>query len=158
MHSVYILHSKKDGQLYIGYTTDVSKRVEAHNTGSVSSTKNRRPLQLIYWESFANKFDALRRERYFKTNEGKKMLKLMLRETFARIALEKEKTKLEIEIDRNRLEHCKDLAHELVESRGWTENDDDYWIQIKEETDRLWDEEMEREMSKHLDRSMFLPF
>ena len=43
--------------------------------------QERRPLELIFYEVYFNKKDALRREKYFKTTAGKKALKIMLRET-----------------------------------------------------------------------------
>jgi predicted GIY-YIG superfamily endonuclease len=49
--------------------------------GGVPSTRLRRPLKLIYFESYISKSDALRREEYFKTTPGKRALKLMLRKT-----------------------------------------------------------------------------
>jgi putative endonuclease len=42
-----------------------------HNNGSVPSTKNRRPLELIYWEGCLNQVDATTREKYLKTAWGK---------------------------------------------------------------------------------------
>jgi putative endonuclease len=81
VYHVYVLRSELDGNFYAGYTEDIAKRLGAHNTGSVISTKSRRPLQLILVETFLSKYDALRRERYFKTNDGKKMLKFILRDT-----------------------------------------------------------------------------
>jgi putative endonuclease len=47
---VYILKSGKDGKNYVGYTTDLKKRLALHNEGKVQSTKNRLPLKLIYFE------------------------------------------------------------------------------------------------------------
>jgi len=47
----------------------------------VISTKARRPLKLIFLESYTNKGDAVRREKYLKTAVGRKMLKVMLRNT-----------------------------------------------------------------------------
>jgi len=82
MRVVYVLHSMKDSKLYIGYTTDLQQRIEHHNSGSVPSTKERRPLHLIFCKGYCDKGDALRRESYLKTNEGKKMLKKMLRNYF----------------------------------------------------------------------------
>jgi putative endonuclease len=52
-----------------------------HNEGSVISTKARRPLKLLFLESYINKGDATRREIYLKTTVGRKMLKVMLRDT-----------------------------------------------------------------------------
>lgn len=52
-----------DGTLYTGWTTDVEKRVQAHNAGKGAKyTKNRRPVQLVYFEEFATKQEAMRRE------------------------------------------------------------------------------------------------
>jgi len=66
--------------MYIGYSANLPKRLLDHKNGNVLSTKGRRPLELIYTEFHTNKYDALRREKYFKTSSGKKGLKLMLRE------------------------------------------------------------------------------
>lgn len=76
---VYILRSLKDGLFYIGYSEDLKTRVVDHNKGKNLSTKNRRPLELIFYESFRSKDDALRREDYFKTTKGKVTLKQMLK-------------------------------------------------------------------------------
>ncbi len=81
MHHVYVLRSEKDKKLYMGYTTNLHQRMDAHKNGSVFSTRKRRPLHLIFIETFVSKHDALRRERYLKTNEGKKMLRRILYET-----------------------------------------------------------------------------
>lgn len=77
---VYILRSLKDRLFYIGYSEDLKNRIKDHNSGKNNSTKNRRPLELIFYEAFAHKADALRREAYFKTTKGKTTLKQMLKE------------------------------------------------------------------------------
>ncbi len=48
MYYTYVLQSKKDGKFYVGFTEDLKQRFELHNKGRVDSTKNRRPLKLIY--------------------------------------------------------------------------------------------------------------
>jgi putative endonuclease len=68
---VYILKSNKDNQWYTGYTADLRKRIKLHNDGLVESTKNRRPLDLIYFEGCINQQDATRREKYLKSGNGK---------------------------------------------------------------------------------------
>jgi putative endonuclease len=80
MHYVYVLKSLKDLKLYIGKTANLKRRFNEHQKGKVKSTKNRRPLSLIFYEAFAIKGDAAKRERYFKTSKGKVSLGLMLRE------------------------------------------------------------------------------
>ena len=81
MRYVYILKSLKDYKLYIGRTDDLKRRFVEHVNGKIISTKNRRPLKLIFYESFASKSDAIRREKYFKTSKGKSSLRMMLRES-----------------------------------------------------------------------------
>ena len=80
MHYVYVLQSEKDHQFYIGYSDNLKKRVREHNSGYVTSTKPRRTFELIFYEAYLNKHDAIRREKYFKTSKGKTTLKSMLRE------------------------------------------------------------------------------
>jgi putative endonuclease len=75
----YILKSKKDGLLYTGSTKDLKLRLEQHKNGEVESTKNRRPLELIYYEACKNNVDARHRENYLKKNYGKMFLKNRLR-------------------------------------------------------------------------------
>ncbi|ARV11745.1 hypothetical protein BTO09_05025 [Gilvibacter sp. SZ-19] len=82
---VYVLQSEKDLLLYHGFTTNLEQRLIDHNSKRTKSTSSRIPLKLIYCEFFITKTDALRRERYFKTSTGKKMLKLLLRDTFEKV-------------------------------------------------------------------------
>jgi len=67
----YVLKSMVDNKNYIGFTSDLMQRFEAHNKGRVNSTKDRRPLKLIYFEGCLSKDDAIRREKYLKTHFGK---------------------------------------------------------------------------------------
>jgi len=76
---VYVLQSEKDNQFYTGYTHNVNQRIAQHNAGKVQSTKNRMPLQLIYWEGCLNQKDALHREKYLKAAWGKRYLKTRLK-------------------------------------------------------------------------------
>lgn len=78
----YVLISLKDKNFYAGYTEDLKLRFEYHIKGKVVSTKNRRPLALMYYEACLNKKDAMKRERYFKTYKGKFFLKNRLKYYF----------------------------------------------------------------------------
>jgi putative endonuclease len=60
---VYVLLSEKYGNFYTGYTKDINNRLANHNDGFVKSTKHRRPLQLIYFETCISQNDATRREK-----------------------------------------------------------------------------------------------
>jgi putative endonuclease len=77
---VYVLQSEKDCKFYIGYASDIKKRLEEHNSGKVSTTRNRRPLKLVYWEGCLNQQDAASREKYLKTTWGKRYIKSRLQE------------------------------------------------------------------------------
>jgi len=70
----YVIRSRKDNKFYTGTTSDLRKRFREHNEGKVTSTKNRGPFELIYYEGCTNKEDAFARERYLKTGEGKRYL------------------------------------------------------------------------------------
>lgn len=74
MYFVYVLFSKNDGKLYVGYSTNLKQRLAAHLTGKVQATKNRRPLILIYYEAYLNRADAKGREKFLKGGSGHKYL------------------------------------------------------------------------------------
>jgi putative endonuclease len=78
MYYVYILRSEVDKNFYVGYSSDLRKRFEQHNNGLVTSTKNRRPLTLVYYEACLNQQDATHREKYLKTSWGKRYIKTRL--------------------------------------------------------------------------------
>ena len=78
----YVLQSEVDLKLYTGYTKNLKQRFEQHNKGIVSSTKNRRPLKLIYFEACLSQADALKREKYLKTYYGKMFLHKRLKSYF----------------------------------------------------------------------------
>ena len=75
----YVLQSLKDSKFYAGYTENLKLRFEEHKKGHVKSTKDRRPLKLIYFESCLKRKDAMHREKYFKTYLGKMFLKSRLK-------------------------------------------------------------------------------
>ena len=74
MYYSYVFQSEKDNQFYVGFTKDLKLRFEQHTKGIVDSTKNRRPLKLIYYEACLNQEDATKREKYLKTYNGKRFL------------------------------------------------------------------------------------
>ena len=66
MYYVYVLKSKKTTKLYIGFTSDLKRRVIQHNNSEEKSTKHGVPWKLIYYEAFSSKLDAMRREKQIK--------------------------------------------------------------------------------------------
>ena len=67
---VYVLKSQKDNKHYIGSTSNIEKRLAFHNAGLQRSTRTRIPFLLIYYEEFATKQEALKRELYIKSLKG----------------------------------------------------------------------------------------
>ena len=79
MYYTYVLQSMKDMDFYTGFTKDLKLRFDQHNKGLVESTKDRRPLTLIYYEMCLDQNDATRREKYLKTYHGKMFLRRRLK-------------------------------------------------------------------------------
>jgi putative endonuclease len=75
---VYVLVSERDRQVYIGMTEDVERRVQRHNDGKVKSTKSRIPFALVHQEHFSDRSTARKREKFFKSGIGRKVLKSIL--------------------------------------------------------------------------------
>ena len=66
MFYVYVLKSEKDKRLYIGYTSNLRRRFQEHNSALNRSTKNRIPFSLVYYESYRSLEDAKTREKRLK--------------------------------------------------------------------------------------------
>lgn len=77
MDYVYIVRCR-DKTLYTGYTTDLKKRIQAHNAGKGAKyTRGRGPVTLVYWEKCENKSLALSREAKIKKLPRNKKLELV---------------------------------------------------------------------------------
>ncbi len=75
MYSVYVLKSLKSSKRYVGVTSqEVNQKVKEHNQGATLWTRSNKPFELVYSEHFENKSDALKREKFFKTGDGRKVL------------------------------------------------------------------------------------
>ena len=68
-----------DGTLYTGWTNNVEKRLKAHNEGKAGAkyTRAKRPVELVYYEGYATKEEAMSREYAIKQLTRKEKLKLM---------------------------------------------------------------------------------
>lgn len=75
----YILQSQKNDSLYIGYTSNLKKRFQEHNSGANSATKPHIPYKLIFYEAFLNRIDAKNREIYLKGGYGRRTVKALLK-------------------------------------------------------------------------------
>ncbi|HNW71360.1 MAG TPA: GIY-YIG nuclease family protein [Candidatus Paceibacterota bacterium] len=76
---VYVLVSRRDNNFYVGYANNLKSRFEQHSKGLVPSTKDRRPLELVYSEACRDKRDAMHREKYLKTYLGRMFLRNRLK-------------------------------------------------------------------------------
>jgi len=59
----------------------LQERYKEHEAGKVQSTKYKRPVQLIGYEAYLLKSDAMRREKFLKTSEGRKLLQRQYRDS-----------------------------------------------------------------------------
>ena len=79
---VYLLKSKLDNSFHIGFAENIKERLEKHNKELVQSTKNLKPMELIYFEGYKSKKDALIREKRLKQfKKGYASLKRRLSES-----------------------------------------------------------------------------
>ena len=79
MYFVYLLENQNEKSWYIGYTTDLKRRLQEHQSGQGGkTTKARSDWKLIYFECYLEQKDALGRERFLKGGSGRKYLKKQL--------------------------------------------------------------------------------
>jgi len=78
MFYVYILKSIKNGRFYTGSTSNLKRRFNEHNLGKSKYTTLTKPFELLYFEKFITRSEALIREKYFKTGKGREELKILI--------------------------------------------------------------------------------
>jgi putative endonuclease len=79
MCTVDVLKSFKNGKRYVGFTSkSISTRLNWHRWGLTAWTKQNGPFQLIYSEQCTEKEKALKREKYFKTGQGRRTLDILI--------------------------------------------------------------------------------
>jgi putative endonuclease len=77
---VYVLENYYDQGWYIGFTTNLRKRILDHNNSKGGkTTKAKKNWKIIYLEAYRNKKDAIGREKFLKSGSGRKYLKKQLR-------------------------------------------------------------------------------
>jgi putative endonuclease len=78
MWFVYILYSEKLDRYYIGYTDNIPWRIERHNQGWGRFTKSGIPWQLVYFEKYSTKQEAIKRERAIKTKKSRSYIESLI--------------------------------------------------------------------------------
>jgi len=74
---IYVLQLKDD-TFYKGLTNNLQKRLSEHINGKCPSTKNKRPVKLVHSEKFNTRNEARKRENFFKSGEGRELIKNIL--------------------------------------------------------------------------------
>jgi len=77
---VYILYSEKFDRTYTGFTSNLVERFKSHNElGTKGYTINFRPWSVIHVEFFNEKKDAIKREKFLKTGQGRLFIKSLIK-------------------------------------------------------------------------------
>ncbi len=79
MYTVYIIQSATTSKFYVGYTSDIEKRLLGHNgafgISSMHTKRNSGPWKLAYREEYATKTEAIIREKFLKSGQGREWRK-----------------------------------------------------------------------------------
>jgi putative endonuclease len=75
---VYALVSDKDRRIYVGFSSNLEKRIIEHNSGKTKSTKGYLPWKLLYFVEVSDRALARQKEKYYKSGIGKEFLKSLL--------------------------------------------------------------------------------
>jgi putative endonuclease len=75
MFTVYVLYSISADKFYVGFTSDLNKRIISHNFLGKGWTKRYRPWQIVYTKDFDSKKQAMLHERWLKSGVGREFLK-----------------------------------------------------------------------------------
>ncbi|HNW09466.1 MAG TPA: GIY-YIG nuclease family protein [bacterium] len=81
MYYVYILFSGKLGKKYIGFTSNLKKRMLYHNSGKSCYTCKGIPWKLVYYEVFRSEIDARKEEFFLKSGRGRERISFLLKDT-----------------------------------------------------------------------------
>jgi len=86
---VYVLESEINGKRYSGMTQDIERRLAEHNSGKSRFTSALVPWKLIYKEEINGLENARKREKYFKSGAGRRLISKMVNSTNAEWAIRK---------------------------------------------------------------------
>ena len=76
---IYVLKSLSHNNFYTGSTENIEKRLSEHNTGKCRYTSGRMPWIIIYKEEYNTRSEAIKREKFLKSGQGRKILKDLLK-------------------------------------------------------------------------------
>ena len=78
MYFTYIIYSKSKNKYYTGYTHDIDLRLQRHNSGWSRSTKSGIPWEIVYFEKYDTKSEALKRESEIKRKKSRKYIEALI--------------------------------------------------------------------------------
>jgi len=78
MFYTYILQSLRSGAYYVGHTENLQERLGRHNAGQVTSTKNKGPWVVKYYEEYGSKASANSRELYIKSMKSRVFIEKLI--------------------------------------------------------------------------------
>ncbi|MEQ9307847.1 MAG: GIY-YIG nuclease family protein [Balneolaceae bacterium] len=83
MFQVYALYSSNFDKIYIGYSSDVEKRLVSHNhPKNIGHTKRYQPWEIVFAENYDSRAEAMKREKELKTAKGREYVWEKVREKF----------------------------------------------------------------------------
>jgi putative endonuclease len=78
MFFAYVIKSSNQPFYYKGHCQDLNVRLVQHNSGMTKSIKKYVPFEIVYFEEFKTREEAISREKYFKSAAGRRFLKTKL--------------------------------------------------------------------------------
>jgi len=78
---VYVLKSKIKETTYVGFTNNIERRLIEHNCGKTKFTRNYKPWEIVYKEEITREDVAIKREKYFKSAAGRRLIRKILGRT-----------------------------------------------------------------------------
>ena len=79
MYYTYVLYSQKYDKIYIGYTSDIKKRLARHNSiNNKGYTKKYQPWEILFTEEFQERTEAAKREKYWKSHAGRDKIRRII--------------------------------------------------------------------------------
>ena len=85
MYYFYVLKFVRNKKLYYGYTSDLKRRIKEHKMKKSAFTSRNGSFDLIFYEAYMHKKDAMTAERYFKTGHGREVLRGKLKHYLAEV-------------------------------------------------------------------------
>ncbi len=80
MYFTYIIKSESDGSFYIGQCKNLHERIQRHNNSHSKSTKSKVPWQLVYYESYKTRVEAVKRELTIKKQKSRIFIEELISE------------------------------------------------------------------------------